>query len=71
MKDVRVMQEESAKSLATYTGMSLDSFRSVESAARETYLADATNVFVAVLFREAKVLVQAEADIVAVEAVRS
>ena len=67
MKAVRVMQDASAKSLETYMRRSQQ--REPTSVGRAPYLADATDVLVPGLVIKAEVLVQAEADVVAVETV--
>lgn len=72
MKEVRARQDESAKSLATYTDKQ-SGFNSYinELQEKETYLCDTADVLVAALLVEAKVLVETETDIVTVKTVGS
>lgn len=76
MKDVKAMVDESANSFATCSRVSADGEgkRPGRTATRKgfptsTYLGNPTNVLIAVLLREAQVLIQPKAHIVAVEAV--
>lgn len=69
MKEVRARVVESAKSLATCVGGMLVFFAHRCGRTLEMYLCDASNVLFAIFRREAQVLVQAEADIVAVQSV--
>ena len=72
MKEVRARQDESAKSLATYTDKQ-SGFNSYinELQEKETYLCDTADVLVTALLVEAKVLVETETDIVTVKTVGS
>lgn len=72
MKEVRARQDESAKSLATYTDTQ-SGFNSYinELEEKETYLCDTADVLVTALLVEAKVLVETETDIVTVKTVGS
>lgn len=67
MKEVRAMVVESAKSLATWTKSALARERHIQQA---IYLRNTADVLLAVLGRKAQILVQSEADIVAVKSVR-
>lgn len=79
MKDVRVAVEASAKSLATYKHKFRVSPRALLYAPsfshagtnRHSYLCNSANVLVPVRLREAQILVQSKAHIVAVETVRA
>jgi hypothetical protein len=71
MKEVRARQEESAKSFATYRGVSWSAFTALtQESERVRYLCNTANVLITALLVKAKVLVEAETDIVAVETVR-
>ena len=72
MNEVRARQDESAKSLATYTDKQ-SGFNSYinELQEKETYLCDTADVLVTALLVEAKVLVETETDIVTVKTVGS
>jgi hypothetical protein len=71
MKEVRARQEESAKSFATYWGVSWSAFTALtQESERVRYLCNTANVLITALLVKAKVLVEAETDIVAVETVR-
>ena len=75
MKDVMAMVEESAKSFATWNGMLEPRVEKrlcyiSGSCKPKTHLCYPPNVLIPVLLREAQVLIEAEADIVAVEPVR-